>query len=231
MKKIEHVKTDKFVDAFYTGIASQMVDDIITETDALKMPEFDFTEMDSWFENFHDESVKKQRFKSLKLKSTKMMRFAAIALISIGIGFSTLMMSVEAFRVSVFNLFVSEEKTHTLFEQVQDDMLEQLLIPYPRMMPKGFQLYSYEEFATIKVLEFQNSAEDYVTYTLTDAGGSVMLNTEEAKVEVIEIENNEYTLTSSEAKLQVFWHDEDYNYNIVTNLDLEKLKKIINSIK
>lgn len=231
MKKIENIKSDKVVDAFYTGVASQLVDDIITETDNLEMPEFDFTEMDNWFDEFHDKSVKKQQFKSFQLKSTKVMRFAAITLITIGLTFSTLMMSVEAFRVSVFNLFVTEEQTHTLFEQVEDDMLEQLLIPYPRMLPQGYQVYSYEQVAGISIIEFRDKSEGYITYTITDAGGSVMLNTEEAKVETIEIQNNEYTLATSEAKLQAFWHDEEYNYSIVTNLDLKNLKKIINSIK
>lgn len=231
MKNNDNIKTDKVVDAFYTGVASQLVEEMIAENDALDMPEHDFSSMDDWFASFNEKNERKEQLKTIKKHSKKFLKVAVIALIMIGASFSGLMIGVEAFRVSVFNIFVSEEVTHTLFEQVEDDILEQLLIPYPRIMPKGFKLYSYEELDEIKVIEFQNNVEDYITYTISKEGVSAQLNTENADVENIIFNDKELTLVSSENKRQIFWNNDDYSFNIVSNLDFEKIKKIINSIK
>lgn len=160
---------------------------------------------------------------------------AVIILVSLAV-LSGLVMSVEAWRVEIFNFLFHAKNDHMEITLVGDDG-QAAEIPskqyyYPSYLPEGFIPSHAEKAGGYLVIEFTGQDNERLIFQqYSETGSTFLINTEGKYTEKIELNSGIGYCAQDEDSLTMIWNQNEYSFLMLTTLDKKEAVKIANSIE
>ena len=231
-------KENEVIEAYYGYIGETYVDIIVDELEE-KKEEIKNTsfpkKLDAWVEEYIKKEEKKEKRIKLIKNIKKQSKKAAIILLIIIAGISTLIFTVEAIRVRVFNYFIERNERYTETRVEEENNIKTPELNWesyyqPTYMTEGYYFESSKDIGSIKVLKYTDG-ENQITFTQANNGTDFQLDTEDAVAENIKINGNEGLLIIKEDRSMIFWHNDEKSFTITGNIKKEEIIKIAESIE
>jgi len=231
-------KENKIIEAYYGYIGEIYVDTIVDELEE-KKEEIKNTsfpkKLDTWVEEYIKTEEKKEKRIRLIKNIKKQSKRAAIILLIIIAGISTLIFTVEAIRVRVFNFFIERNERYTEIRIEEENNIKTPELDWenyyqPTYMPEGYYFESEEDGGLIKILNYSDG-KNQIIITQTNNSAGIQIDTEDATTEKININGNEGFLIIKEDRSMIFWHNEERSFTITGKIKKEEIIKIAESIE
>ncbi len=220
----------------FDKILDSLIDEAIPTVEAMpdkNLPEEKEVAFSEEFETrmgkFFDNERKKRRRKAIA-RRTKYIA-ASIAIVFAVSGAAV--MSVDAFRVRVFNFVVERRKTNakiTVNEGVQLNSYEtdEISLEY---IPEGFQLHNDESTENMIFLNFENK-DQLFSVSVVSLNAVMTVDTENADVENMTINGMEALYIENEKMKMVVMHDDEKIYTVEgENIEKAELLNIAQNLK
>jgi len=231
-------KENEIIEAYYGYIGEIYVDTIVDELEEKKEEIKNTTfpkKLDTWVEEYIKQEEKKEKRINLIKNIKKQSKKAAIILLIIIAGISTLIFTVEAIRVRVFNFFIERNERYTEIRIEEENNIKTPELDWenyyqPTYMPEGYYFESEEDGGLIKILNYSDG-KNQIIITQTNNSAGIQIDTEDATTEKININGNEGFLIIKEDRSMIFWHNEERSFTITGNIKKEEIIKIAESIE
>lgn len=161
---------------------NQDLDSNMEEVNKTIVPE----SLDKWFYKFDTDinnNNRKDKYRNIfKNTSNKV----AIAFIVVAISMVVLTVSVDAFRVRVFNLIIEATDKYLEIKVEEEEPIRgnshgQTGDYYiPSYIPKGFELEPMENYGDITIITYTNQNDNYIKLNQSPNGGNLQLDSENA---------------------------------------------------
>jgi len=236
-KQADDINKD-ILESYYRYIGSSHIESIIDalEKDQDLIDEVEISEeKEKWFKNYISDLKKKEKkIRRRKLFKKYSMR-AATFLIVVFLSVSFLTVSVEGFRVKLFNFLVEKNKKFTSVIIEEDDNAEIINISdwdhyYPSYLPEGYQLETKDVFNEIRILKFANESNE-MFFGQGPNGTDFHLDTEGGKRSEVLVNDEKSILVEKNDQNILLWNKMDSSFYIVSDIDVNELLKIANNIK
>lgn len=177
--------------------------------------------------------MKYERRSSFGRFATQFGRIVAAVLVVVIMLNTVLVVSVEAYRERFFEIVRTvTEKFTSFFVEVDDDAPVTELVPIePPYIPEGFELIEQFSDAISHTVIYLNEDGQEIYYEqviITD--GEHRIDTEDASVEVVEIENCTAYVVVKNGTTQILWIDGSCRFQIISNTDYETVIAIAEKI-
>lgn len=125
---LKKIREEQLLEGVYHNIGSLYIESTLEEMDNIEKQECP-ARLDAWFSEYLEELKRKEKRKKYKRYFKRQLQRVAIVFIALTIGFTSLMVGVEAFRVEVMRMFfdIQDQYTSIHFKEVdilQSDLLE-----------------------------------------------------------------------------------------------------------
>lgn len=234
----DFIKQNKLMSAFYDYVGEHHIDNICADIDRLKV-EIEKVEvpesLDDWFNQYIKNVKKQEKKKSMARKARKTSSRVAAILLILFVSLITLTLSVEAFRIQVYNLFFTDHEEYSSIRIKQgstgDVDIEWESYYYPTYIPEGFYVESIKESGNTRVIYFRNANNEYITFTQAPNGAGFSLDTEDGIKREVVVNSNKAILTEKEGKNTLIWNDDEISFYLTSTLEAQKLIFIAESLE
>ncbi len=141
--------------------------------------------------------------------------------------------SVDALRSKLFNFIIDMKQTYTeiIFRDDPDinDSYHSDTISF-EYLPSGFKLEKKEERENFIYMKFK-SEDKYFTFSMYSVSGSIGIDTENAQVRRVMINNIEALYSSNENVNILVWNDGIFSYKLSGNIGEDTMIEIAKKIK
>ena len=202
--------------------AQELVDETETYDDIHVSEEFD-KRMQKYF-NKLDRKSKLNRF-NLYAKRVCVSFIVVVFVAGVSV------MSVDAWRVKLFNMLTNRSETNTEIRFQNDNenkfISDEITLNY---LPTGFQLLENNCANDIIYLSFINGDKvfDVVCSPIQSA---LQSDPEEADSKSIKINNSDAVLTNKNGIVSIVWNDSTYSYSVAGNLNEDELVNIATNVE
>lgn len=231
----------KVLEGFYHYIGShhventaKLMDDITKEAENTIYP----TELDSWFNEYTDNLKRRERNRKFQRSLKKVIKRVAIFIFIVISGIVLMTISVDAFRIRLFNIIteVREKYTEINIKERDENQVEEHGITwasyfYPERIPDGYSLSNSQNFGEIKIIYFTNDLGDTIEFSQSPVNSSFQVDTENAKTEEIEINSVNGLLVEKDGILTLIWVTDSNTFYIMGKLNKDNIKSMAESIK
>lgn len=238
LKKQANDMNKEIMESYYRHIGHSHIDNIIAELekdkDLIEQVQIS-EEKKKWYKNFISMLKKKEeKTKRRKLFKKYSIR-AATFLLVIFLCVSFLTVSVEGFRVKLFNYLVEKNEKFTsvkIEENYNDEMINisDWDHYYPSYLPEGYQLETKDVFNEIRILKFTNESNGII-FGQGPNGIDFHLDTEGGKRSEILVNNEKSILVEKNNQNILLWNNTDSSFYIFADIDVNELLEIANNIK
>ena len=159
------------------------------------------------------------------------------------ISFTILVTSVDAFRVKVLNFIIEVGKEYTSidFKENGSDALEKETsrIPLewkdvyvPAFVPEGFKITKAESLKFTKIIHYSNDNGRLIVFQQHNGENTnKRVDSENADSENILINGLEGLLVEKNGRTTLIWHNNDFSFSLMSEVDKNELIKMAESIK
>jgi len=224
-------KKDGILEA-YLKIASEEFLEQVEEENKLLMTKYEEykypSELDAWFDTEMRKKRKKDRRSTFKRNMlTLSKRTAAIFIVVIAMG-SVLVLSVDAIRVEFLNLFITETDTYKELEFDNSESNQELLtiakenklVYYPKVIPEGFKLESFEVSDLVSKYVF-SKGEEIIFFDIYKGESDIRFDNQEGEMSDIIIKEMRGKISRSDGRITVVFKVDSYIIDVFSNTDEE----------
>lgn len=209
---------------------ANLIDDLERASDEVDGVELSQS-MEAWSKGF----IARKSRKRNRPNRLNMRRAAIFLLILLG-AFSVTTLSVEAIRVRLFEYIIETQEKFTRIyrsddqSRLSDPELDADHYYYPTVVPKGYTYKSHTIIHDIITIEYSNGTET-IAFLQSETTGDYQLDTEDA--EVIEVPINDYPgyLILKGERSMLFWHNDRIEFFIEGYISGEEIMKFAESLK
>lgn len=216
--------------------AASINDDIDINPDLkdVKCPE----PMDEWFENYNLDIIKDIKKRKRNNFYSKVMKKIAIFFGAVILSGTILTVSVEAFRLELFNFFIESSSNSDQIVLV-DEVLNQALKPevdttyYLSYLPEGFKVISADSdlFGSTIFYEDYNDRGVTFNYFVNGDGLTINIDNEDVTEEKVFVASHDAILRNKNGYLILFWNDGQDIFLISGNVTKKEILKIGDSLR
>ena len=238
--KVHFEEEDKLLSGLYYQIGKQYAEHISKELDDMDVAvnQLDYPEgLNAWFQEFLQENEKKEQNVRRRKQLNGFSRRAAIFLIVIISGFALTMLSVEAFRLRLFNFVTEIKDQYTKIEfkenngpQEESTGLDLENAFYPSYMPGDYTLTESREFGTMRIMHFSNNEGNVIEIAQSPIGTSFQVDTENAVTSEIEINDAKGILVVKGDMRSLIWTIDQTALYIIGEINEAEIIKIAENI-
>jgi len=219
---------NKVMESFYHYIGENHINHIAEE--------FDRISKDAWFDDYKIQLKKldqKRKFRSrIQQLSKRVAIFIAIALV--GIFVTT--MSVEAFRIKLFNIVTEVTDKYTKVSIVETENGLESQIDWdsyftPECIPKGYNYSKSENFGEIKIIFYFNDASKEIQFSQTPVNPEYQIDTEDAVVTEVTVNGEKGVLVDKEGLRTLIWTTDEKTFHIIGEMERDEIIKMAESLK
>ena len=238
--KVHIEEEDKLLSGLYYQIGKQYAEHISKELEDIDeaVNQLDYPEgLNAWFQEFLQENEKKEQNVRRRKQLNGFSRRAAIFLIVIISGFALTTLSVEAFRLRLFNFVTEIKDQYTKIEFKENSgpyeestglELENTL--FPGYMPMDYTLTESQEFGTMRIMHFSNNGGKVIEIAQSPIGTSFQVDTENAVTSEVEINNGKGILVEKGNVRTLIWTIDQTAIYIIGEINEAEIIKIAESI-
>ncbi|MEA1975052.1 MAG: DUF4367 domain-containing protein [Bacillota bacterium] len=227
--------------AVLSDIGYEHVNNICDETDELlkKYKDIEIPEsLDKWFRTYKIKNDRKIKFKKFKKSALLVSKRVAMFLIAVVIITLTLTISVEAFRLKFFNIFVETNDKYSFVktdENIKVDYLEKIpnewtSFYYPKILPEGYKFLKAIKVNNAKYIFFNNAKNEEICFIQDSMNSESQLDSEGGLIIEVDINGIEGIIIFKEESNIINWHNNNQNFYIQGNVEKTMLLKMAESI-
>lgn len=193
------------------------------------------------FSKLLDIYAKKHLSRHINTRFMRILNRVAIVILAVIIVFSVAMLTVQAFRIEVFNFLIDVKSKYTSFRlnDVNNGSTDSLVVNWtnayvPTYIPDGYEVSSIFSSESIRRLIFSNKHDKslFVVYTECSPSTSIAVDTEGASfVETVNINNNIGKLIVKNSNITVVWEMDGRLFLVETQISTEEAIKIAEGVK
>lgn len=144
--------------------------------------------------------------------------------------FTLVAFTVPEIRVAITNYFVEKNEEHIVINTESNTNNNEMTDGTPKYIPEGFEIISIIKTDIMIDAVYQNNDNDFIYYTRN--AGETMLTIDNENNDFNEINISEYPgyISEKHNEITVVFHDGEYTYHIVSNIDREEIIKIAVSL-
>lgn len=240
--KEEKQRLEKINELFFYNIGYENINDTFYKTENLLEKYKDINipkSLDEWFENYQNELRRKEKKEKRRKRIIKVSKQVAMIFIVISILSTFLTLSVEAFRVKLFNMIVeTTEKFSTISHQekeqlnIQEELQQEWIhYYYPTFLPEGYSLVSTREFNNTKYMTFENKSNIEIIFMQSELSSQAQVDSENGKVTEVDVNGNEGVLIEKKEIKILSWNNNETGFSIQGNIDKSIILEIANNIE
>lgn len=238
--KVHIEEEDKLLSGIYYQIGKQYAEHISKELDDMDeaVNQLGYPEgLNAWFQEILQEYEKKERNDKRRKRLNGFSRRAAIFLIVIISGFALTTLSVEAFRLRLFNFVTEIKDQYTKIDikengghQEESNELHLENTFYPEYMPGDYTLTESQEFGTMRIMHFSNKEGKVIEISQSPIGTSFQVDTENAVTTEVEINNAKGILVVKSDIRSLIWTIDQTALYVTGEINKAEIIKIAENI-
>ena len=229
----------KVMKSFYHYIGENHVNHVAEEFDRISTEASEIvcpSTLDTWFDKYHKqlkELDQKRKFRTwIQLLSKRVAIFITIALV--GIFVTT--MSVEAFRIKLFNIVteVTEKYTKVSIVATENGLESQInwdSYYVPEYIPGGYTYSNSENFGEIKIVFYSDAKGKEIQFSQTPVNPEYQIDTEEAVVTEETVNGEKGILVEKEGLSTLIWTTGEKTFHIIGEIERDEIMKMAESLK
>lgn len=203
------------------------------EIDNIKVPE----SLERWFSKFNNDFENSEKKNKYKNKVNNIVTKAAIIFLTLALSMTVLTVSVEAFRVRVFNLImenkekyleISIDEKNPIKNEKNFDAKGYYL---PNYLPKEFEISNIDNFGKTTIITYINDNNDSILFNQAPIGANYQIDSENAELKDIDINGIEGIAIIKEGFTTLFWNNQEYGFILYSNIEIEELLKVGESLE
>lgn len=227
---------NKIMESFYHYIGENHINHVAEEFDRISADASETSTLDAWFDDYNKQLKKldqKRKFRSrVQLLSKRVAIFIAIALV--GIFVTT--MSVEAFRIKLFNIVTEVTDKYTKVSIVETENGLESQIDWdsyyaPEYIPEGYTYSNSEYFGEIKINFYSDASGKEIQFSQTPVNPEYQIDTEDAVVTEVIINAEKGILAQKEGLLTLIWTTDEKTFHIIGEMERDQIIKMAESLK
>ena len=230
---------NKIMESFYHYIGENHINHVAEEFDRISADVSEITcpsTLDSWFENYNKQLKKLDQKRKIgawyQLLSKRVAVFIAIALV--GIFVTT--MSVEAFRIKLFNIVTEVTDKYTKVSIVETENGIESQIDWdsyyaPGYIPEGYTFSKSEYFGEIKIIFYSDTSGKEIQFSQTPVNPEYQIDTEDAVVTEVIVNAEKGILVEKEGLLTLIWTTGEKTFHIIGEIKRDEIIKMAGSFK
>jgi hypothetical protein len=186
---------------------------------------------------------RKESFIKVRTTAARILPKVAIFFFAAFVSFTILVTSVEAFRTKVLNFIIEVGKEYTSIDLKESDSDASSKgvsgIPpdwkgvyVPAFVPEGFKITKAESLMFTKIIHYSNDNGQLIVYQQHNGENTnIRVDTENAVSEEILINGLEGLLFEKKGTTTLVWHNNDFSFSLMSEIDKDELIKMAESIK
>jgi len=186
-------------------------------------------ELQQWYKEFKDELEKDVSRNRLKVMTRRYASRAAIILCAILLSAAAITLSVEAFRIKFFNLFIETGSDHNRIEFQEEG--DSLALPkewenyyYPAWLPEDYNLLDTQSNDASKVIILMKDSNDLLIFTQNTNKLGLNMDNEDSDIEIVPINDNEGYMIEKDGIISISWSQ---NNTVLTLEGVEEINEMI----
>lgn len=227
---------NKIMESFYHYIGENHINHVAEEFDRISADASETSILDAWFDDyFHllKSQEKRRKLRSrYQLLSKRVAIFIALALV--GIFVTT--MSVEAFRIKLFNIVTEGTDKYTKVSIVETENGIESQVDWdsyyaPEYIPEGYTYSNSENFGDIKIIFYSDASGKEIQFSQTPVNPEYQIDTEDAVVTEVIVNGGKGILFEKEGLLTLIWTIDNKTFNIIGEIERDEIMKMAESSK
>lgn len=230
---------NKVMESFCYYIGENHVKHIAEEFDRISKDasEIEYpSTLDTWFDDYNKQLKKldqKRKFRTrVQLLSKRVTIFIAITMV--GIFVTT--MSVEAFRIKLFNIVteVTEKYTKVSIVETENGLESQIdwdTYYAPEYISEGYTYSKSENFGDIKIIFYSDTTGKEIQFSQTPVNPEYQIDTEDAVATNVIINAENGILVEKEGLLTLIWTTGEKTFHIIGEMERDEIIKMAESLK
>lgn len=227
---------NKIMESFYHYIGENHINHVAEEFDRISADASETSTLDAWFDDYNKQLKKrdqKRKFRSrVQLLSKRVAIFVAIAFV--GIFVTT--MSVEAFRIKLFNIVteVTDKYTKVSIVETENGLESQIdwdTYYAPEYIPEAYTYSNSENFGEIKIFFYSDTTGKEIQFSQTPVNPEYQIDTEGAVVTEVIINAENGILAQKEGHLTLIWTTDEKTFHIIGEIERDEIIKMAESLK
>lgn len=217
----------------YADAVSDETDVLLEEYSNIEVPE----SLDNWVSGLIDRSELNEKNEQQHRKISKFGKRAAIIVVFLGLLTTGVTMSVDALRLRLFNMIieVTEKFSFVHFGEtnsvdIKDNLPADWDGYYPTVLPDGYEFLSASKLGEMNSIIFKNGASDEIFFSQSSINADFQLDTENAEVSEIKINDMEGLTVVKGVLCVVVWHDNSNTFYLGGHVDKSLLIKVAESV-
>lgn len=200
------------------------ISDNIEDIKLIEVPE----SLDKWFVEFNNDLERKQTKNKYKKNFKSIISKVAIIFLILFISIATLTVTVDAFRVRLFNTIIKNTEKYLdiqVNEESQTNNIEQNIDGFYELeyIPNGFELNYVEDLGDTKIVNYINNKNEEILFNQSPNGTNFQLDSEDAEIKEVDIMGNEGIILKKEGRVTLFWNNEEYSFYLLSTIDEKEL--------
>jgi len=186
-------------------------------------------ELQQWYKEFKKELDKDVSRNRLKVMTRRYASRVAIILCAILLSAAAVTLSVEAFRIKFFNLFIETGSDYNRIEFQEEG--DSLALPeewenyyYPAWLPEDYKLLDTQSNDASKVIILMNDSNDILIFTQNTNKLGLNMDNEDSDVEIVPINDNEGYMIEKDDIISISWSQ---NNTVLTLEGVEEISEMI----
>lgn len=240
--KEENERLEKLNEIFFYTIGYENVKETYCNTENLLEEHKDIEvpqSLNKWFMSYQIELRRKEKREKRKIIASKISKQIAMILVVLSMITVFVSISVEAFRVKVFNLIIeTSQKFSTISYQERNQIDIQKDLPsewkdyyYPTFLPEGYFWVSTSELNNTKFMNFENDLNIKIVFIQSDLSSQVQIDSEGGKVMEVEINGNIGTIIEKKEITIISWNNNETGFIIQGNAEKSTLMEFTSNLK
>lgn len=227
---------NKIMESFYHYIGENHINHVAEEFDRISADASETSTLDAWFDDYFrllKSQEKRRKLRSrYQLLSKRVAIFIALALV--GIFVTT--MSVEAFRIKLFNIVTEGTDKYTKVSIVETENGIESQVDWdsyyaPEYIPEGYTYSNSENFGDIKIIFYSDASGKEIQFSQTPVNPEYQIDTEDAVVTEVIVNGGKGILVEKEGLLTLIWTIDNKTFNIIGEIERDEIMKMAESSK
>lgn len=245
LNKKEDEQQELLEKAFFSYVGYHHVQNINQEldehSDEIKTIEVPHSLDERVYKKIKEIEGAKNKIKSIyhNMFKTKTRKVASIFLI-LAISMATLTMSVEAFRVRLFNMIIEEKERYMSVRVeeespghgIDEEKIEVEGYYVPDYIPEGFELDSVEGSSRSGIMTYINQKGQILIFDQhSNSNTKYQLDSEDALVEDITINGAKGILIEKGNSATIFWNNDEFGFTLLAeDVQVDELLRMAESV-
>lgn len=238
-EQVDHKSIDKIFDSYFSMIGEAHIENLNNDLDSsdCEGPSgiHDNQSLDVWFRTFQVQDQLDEKRRKRLSRLNKMGKTAAILMVLLVSSLTVLTVTVEAFRVRLYDMIIEDKGSFTHISVGNEGQVQTRTYPLDKTneityVPEGYIEDEHVDMDEMSLTIFRKD-DKILSISSASLGANYIVDTEDAQVQNVYINGNKGILSSKDETTILFWNQDNRTFTITSTVDQDEIIKIANGIK